>query len=95
MQSTATTVTDLGVVSCQCADDASPNSWRCPVHDNQPPAPHIVGCGCCTGGCICHAHQDAPRGDPARVCEYHRNPAHPHRRLTCRGSRGCNGTCAR
>lgn len=39
--------------------------------------PRAVSCGCCTGGCCCHFHQDTPRGRPPRVCEYHKEHGHP------------------
>jgi len=43
---------------------------------NQAQKPRAISCGCCTGGCVCHIHQDMTRGIPARVCDHHREPAH-------------------
>lgn len=34
-----------------------------------------ISCGCCTGPaedqCVCHMHQDTPRGNPPRKCTHH------------------------
>lgn len=40
--------------------------------------PRQVSCGCCTGGCICHFHQDISRGVRAETCAYHREHPHTH-----------------
>ena len=30
-----------------------------------------LSCGCCTNGCICHHHQNAPNGKPPVRCGLH------------------------
>jgi len=43
-----------------------------PIPDGAPVPPFRVSCGCCPDGCVCWNHQDTPRGEPHRVCAYHR-----------------------
>jgi hypothetical protein len=38
--------------------------------------PRAVGCGCCTGGCVCWMHK--PDRRPPVVCAYHKEHGHPH-----------------
>jgi hypothetical protein len=44
--------------------------------------PRAISCGCCTNGCCCQMHMDAPRGRPVATCAYHSSPAHPHPHTT-------------
>jgi len=44
--------------------------------------PRTLSCGCCAAGCCCPNHQDVPWGRPVHVCLYHRDPRHPHPRVT-------------
>ena len=30
-------------------------------------------CGCCTNGCVCHHHQDIPRGIKPKICSIHKH----------------------
>lgn len=34
--------------------------------------PKTVSCGCCSNGCCCFNHQDAPAGRPPHICELHK-----------------------
>ena len=49
-------------------------------HVPAPAAPRELSCGCCEAGCVCHHHQDVPRGVPVHVCAYHQ--VTPHTRTT-------------